>query len=184
MCIRDRFNIVDLNLQGYNGGIGFKFGLGNNFAIQTGLDFGFSENKSDVKDDPDNTYQSGKSFGIFADIVKYSPLKKNLKIYYGGGFAVDMRYSRYHSTSSDGIYFSVNDEDVLSASLRGILGFEYELNQTFSLGFQQIISASYSNGTGKDGFGNMAYGDSTEETEIKNFGVGLGSTYLSLFFYF
>lgn len=175
------FNVVSLNLQGYNGGIGFKYFLGKSLAIKAGVDMSYSDSRENDPNTFDEYFSLSKSIGFSVDVEKYFPVKDNLNFYLGagGGPLWSKRTSDLYSNS--GANFINRGERYTTTSLRAnlLFGAEYSLNKTFSLTFEQTLSGTYSFGK-QQSYQN----EEASENELESFKADLGSSALILVIYF
>ncbi len=175
------FNVVSLNLQGYNGGVGFKYHLNDKYAVKGSLDFAYNDNTQNDPNDYDKSFQLNKSIGFTVDLERTIYEKNDLSLYCGIGGGPLWSAYRYDSYVNSSTIPSSSGERNYTASLRTnlLFGVVYNLNNTFSLSFQQTLNGQYS-------FGNReTFNPSTaNETETESFSFDLGSSSLILLIYF
>lgn len=175
------FNVVSLNLQGYNGGVGLKYWIGKTYAIQAGMDFNYSDNTRNDPNDFDKSFTLTKSIGFSVDILKYFYMKDNLQFYCGAGAGPMWQVERADNYYNSATEPYKNESRLNSLSLRAniLFGAEYVFNKTFALSFQQILSGSYS-------FGEQETVNSSQATKQENesLSLSLGSSSLILSIYF
>ncbi|HEX2983310.1 MAG TPA: outer membrane beta-barrel protein [Ignavibacteriales bacterium] len=175
------FNVVSLNLQGYNGGVGFKYWIGQSYALKAGLDFSYNDNRQNNPNNFDEYFNLSKSIGFTVDIERYFPVKDNLQFYFGLGAGPQWSLSREDAYRKSGSNPYKGGYRSTSTSLRAniLFGAEYALSKTFALTFQQTLSGTYVFGEQED-FNN----EEAIKYEMESFRFDLGSSSLILLIYF
>ncbi|HEX3073488.1 MAG TPA: hypothetical protein VHP30_07740 [Ignavibacteriales bacterium] len=138
-------NIVDLNLEGFNGGIGFKYWIGETYTVKFGLDFSYSDKRQSNPTSYDEKFSLNKSIGFTVDIERHIYVKEELSLYFGLGGGITLGANRSDdyvaSNPTPGVYGIRTYSNIFKANL--LFGAEYSLNKTFSLSFQQTLTGSY-----------------------------------------